>query len=489
MRTREFVFIVVTVIVMSCLTVAGNDVGKTGDLYEHYQTFSRIVTSVENNYVEDVDTKKLFYGAFSGMLQTLDPHSAFLPPEEKEDLEIETTGEFGGLGIEIELDKHGVLTVVTPLEGTPAFKAGVLAADRIIRIEGKSTKDITIRGAVKKLRGPKGSPVKITVLHENGKIEDLTIIRDIIKPKSIKDPHFVDGKQKIAYLRLTSFQKHSAEDLDAALKKLEADGMKALIIDLRANPGGLLKAAIDISNRFLAEGVIVSTKGRKSPPQTFKATKRATYADLPIAVLISRHSASASEIFAGAVQDHKRGLIVGMRSYGKGSVQSLIKFEDGKSAIRLTTAHYYTPSGRLIHRNQNDPDQKEWGIDPDIEVKLTPEEELALWTNWRDRHKAEVREKNGPKNGEDGEPENKDGEPEKKDGEPEKKDEPKKEPAKPDADKDDDWIPGKPDDDADKKNEQPKEFRDRTLEAAVNALKGMILAQERLAPAAKKAAK
>ena len=477
MKARDFGFVVVTVIVMSCLTVAGNDAGKNGDLYEHYQTFSRIVTSVKNNYVEDVDTQKLFYGAFSGMLQTLDPHSAFLPPEEKEDLEVETTGEFGGLGIEITLDKHGVLTVITPLEDTPAFRAGVLAADRIIKIEGKSTKGITIRGAVKKLRGPKGSPVKITVLHENGKLEDITIIRDIIKPKSIKDPHFVDGKQKIAYLRLTSFQKHSASDLDIAVKELEAKGMKALIIDLRANPGGLLRAAIDVSDRFLAEGVIVSTKGRKSLPRTHKATKRATYTDFPIAVLISRHSASASEIFAGAVQDHKRGLIVGMRSYGKGSVQSLISLQDGKSAIRLTTAHYYTPSGRLIHRNPNNPDQKEWGIDPDIEVKLTPEEELALWMHWRDRHKAEVREKNGPKNG--------------KDDKTDKKDEPKKEPAEPDKNKneDEDWTPPKTDSDPAKKDEKPKEFHDKTLEAAVNALKGMILAQERLVPAAKKAAK
>ena len=469
MRTRDFVFIVITVLVMSCLTIAGDDGGKQGDLYEHYQTFSRIVSSVTNNYVEDVDTEKLFYGAYTGMLQTLDPHSAFLPPEEKEDLEVETQGEFGGLGIEITLDKHGVLTVVTPLEDTPAFSAGVLANDRIIKIEGKSTKNITVRGAVKKLRGPKGSPVKITVLHENGKIEDITIIRDIIKPTSIKDPHFADEKQKIAYLRMTSFQKHTATDLDKTIRQLQAEGMRAVIIDLRANPGGLLDAAVAVSDRFLADGVIVSTKGRKSMPRTFRATEGVTYADFPVALLISSHSASASEIFAGAIQDHKRGVVVGVRSYGKGSVQSLIRIEDGKSAIRLTTAHYYTPSGRLIHRNVNNPDQKKWGIDPDIEVKVTLDDEIALWKHWRARHQATIDEKNGEK---------KDGA-DKKDGEP-------KEAPKPDKDKD--WVP-KNGDEKDPKDEKPKEFHDKTLEAAVNALKGMILAQERLAPAAKKAAK
>ena len=476
MKARHFTFVVITVLVMSCLTIAGEKAGKQGDLYQRFQTFSRIVSSVQNNYVEEVDMDKLFYGAYTGMLQTLDPHSAFLPPEDKENLEVETQGEFGGLGIEITLDKYGVLMVVTPLEDTPAFKAGVLANDRIIKIEGKSTKNITVRGAVKKLRGPKGSPVKITVLHQNGKIEDITVVRDIIKPTSIKDPHFADEKQKIAYLRMTSFQKRTAEDLDKTVKQLEAEGMQALIIDLRANPGGLLNAAIDVSDRFLADGIIVSTRGRKSRPRAFPATKGVTYPDIPVALLISSHSASAAEIFAGAIQDHKRGVIVGMRSYGKGSVQSLFKLENGKSGIRLTTAHYYTPSGRLIHRDQDDQDQKEWGIDPDIEVKVTLEDEIALWKSWRDRHQAEIDKKNGT-SGKDGEPAPKTDE----------KSDSKDEPVKPDEDAD--WIPNNtdsPDAPAKKKTEP---FVDRTLEAAVNAMKGMILAGERMAPAEEKVAK
>ena len=475
MKARHVTFIVITVLVMSCLTIAGDNTGKQGTLYQHFQTFSRIVSSVQNNYVEDVDIDKLFYGAYAGMLQTLDPHSAFLPPEDKEDLEVETQGEFGGLGIEITLDKFGVLMVVTPLEDTPAFKAGVLANDRIIKIEGKSTKNITVRGAVKKLRGPKGTPVKITVLHQNGKIEDITVVRDIIKPTSIKDPHFADEKQKIAYVRMTSFQKRTAEDLDKTIKQLQAEGMQALIIDLRANPGGLLRAAIDVSDRFLASGVIVSTRGRKSMPQTFGATKGVTYPDIPVALLISSHSASAAEIFAGAIQDHKRGVIVGMRSYGKGSVQSLFRLENGKSGIRLTTAHYYTPSGRLIHRNQNNPDQKEWGIDPDIEVKVTLEDEIALWKSWRDRHLADIDKQNGT-NGENGKPAPKTDE----------KGDAKEEPAKPD--KEPDWVP-KNTGDPDTQAKKPEPFVDRTLEAAVNAMKGMILARGRMAPAAEKAAK
>jgi carboxyl-terminal processing protease len=323
---------------------------------------------------------------------------------------------------------------------------------------------------VKKLRGPKGSPVKITVLHQDGRVEDITVVRDIIRPTSIKDPHFVDEKQKIAYLRMTQFQKRTAEDLDKTVKQLQAEGMRALIIDLRANPGGLLNAAVDICDRFTDDGVIVSTRGRKSRPRTFRATKGVTYPDIPVALLVSSHSASAAEIFAGAIQDHKRGVIVGVRSYGKGSVQSLFRLENGKSGIRLTTAHYYTPSGRLIHRNQNNADQKEWGIDPDIEVKVTLKDEIALWKSWRDRHQANIDKKNGT-NG---------------------KDDTKEEPAKPDdKEKEDNWIP-----DSKQNPDTPPEgakkdepFVDRTLEAAVNAMKGMILAGERMAPAAEKAAK
>jgi len=477
MKSREVTFVVVTVLVLSCLTIAAD---KKRDLYPEYETFSRIVASITANYAEEVDTQKLFYGAYDGMLQTLDPYSAFLPPQEKEDLEVETRGEFGGLGIEITLDKNGILTVITPLEGTPAFNAGVLAGDKIIKIEGKSTKGLSLREAVKKLRGPKGKPVTITVFHEDGKIEDITVVRDIIKLESVKDPGFVDEKHKIAYIRLTQFQKNSIESLDKAVADLRNKGMQALVLDLRYNPGGLLRSAIEIADRFLEKGVIVSTKGRKSRERVYRAARQGTYPDFPLALLISGRSASASEIVAGAIQDHKRGVLVGTRTFGKASVQTLIPLQAGKSAIRLTTAYYYTPSGRLIHHNFNNPDQKTWGIEPDIEVKVTPQEEVALWSHWREKHLREVRERNGGLRKKA--PPKEEGNPDKKGKEPEKKAPPKPGPEKigPPAEK----PPG-----TDDKDKKPAEFHDKTLEAAVNALKGMLIAQERAAAAAHNAAK
>ncbi len=460
MRNRELVFVVVTVLVLSCLTLAGPGMPRReSPLYDHYQTFSRIVSSVTANYVEEVNVEKLFYGAYDGMLQTLDPHSAFLPPEEKEDLEVETKGEFGGLGIEITLDKNGILTVITPLEDTPAFKSGVLAGDRIVKIEGVSTKGISLRDAVSKLRGPKGKPVTITVLHENGKFEDLTVVRDIIKIESVKDPRFVDEKQGVAYIRLAQFQANSAESLDKTIAELRSKGMKALVLDLRFNPGGLLKAAIEVADRFLAGGVIVSTKDRAQQGPVYRAEAKGTYEDFPIALLVSGRSASASEIVAGAIQDQRRGIIVGTRTFGKASVQTLLKLEDGKSAIRLTTAYYYTPSGRLIHHNPNNPKQEKWGVDPDIEVSVTPQEEVDLWNHWRDEHQRRARERNGlpplP---------------------PEKKLAPDPPPAPEGAPE-----PGEPKDEGGAA--APRPFEDRTLNAAVNALKGMLLAKERAAAA------
>jgi len=468
MKSKHLIFVIVSVLVMSCLSIAGP--GEQDDLYEQYQTFSRVVATIKAYYVEEVDTDKLFYGAYTGMLQTLDPHSSFLPPEEKEDLQVETEGEFGGLGIEISTDKNGILTVITPLEDTPAFRAGVLAGDRIIRIEGKSTKGLSLRDAVNQLRGPKGTPVTITVFHEDGKIEDIKVVRDVIMIQSVKDAHIVDEKHKVGYLRLTQFQKRSAEDLDKAVNDLLDKGMQALVIDLRYNPGGLLNTAIEIADRFIADGIIVSTKGRRIDEQVFRATVENTYPDFPIAVLIGARSASASEILAGAVQDHKRGIIVGMRSYGKGSVQSVITLQDGHSGLRLTTAYYYTPAGRLIHHNQNNPDQETWGIDPDIEVKVALQDEVDLWKHWRDESVKRSRELNGAGNG----------------------DEPKEMKPLPETQEqlEEEFGPlNTPLEGPDEKPEKPAEFRDHTLDAAINALQGMMLSRERAAVEAEATAK
>jgi len=367
MKTGALIVLTVVVAFGLIMSQAG---AKRDDLYEEYETLTTIVDKILSNYVTEVDKEQLFYGAFDGMLQSLDPYSQFLPPPKKEDLDIDTTGEFGGIGIEITLDEHRILTVITPLEGTPAFRAGVRAGDKIWKINGKSSEGMSLFDAVKVLRGKKGDPVTITVTHETDPAEpvDITIVRE-------KTP----------------------QDLDAAITELLQQGMQALILDLRFNPGGLLTSAVKVCDRFIDEGVIVSTKGRNNvTKEVFRAHTAATYR-FPMAVLVSGQSASASEIVAGAVQDHKRAVVIGARTYGKGSVQSVISLDKGKCAMRLTTAYYYTPSGRLIHRKPDAAEDDDWGIYPDIEVQMTPEEYVRLWKQWRRRH---IEQNRAPQHGE-----------------------------------------------------------------------------------------
>jgi len=362
---------------------------KDDDLFGQYETLTAVVDRILQNYVVEVDKEKLFYGAYEGMLGTLDPYSQFLPPVSKEDLEIDTKGEFGGIGIEITQDEHKILTVITPLEGTPAFKAGVQAGDKIWKIEGKSTEGLSLTDAVKKLRGRRGTSVTITVIHQSEprKPVDILIVRDIIKIHSIVDARIIDEKHKIGYVRMTQFQERTADDLDKAVESLLDQGMRALVLDLRFNPGGLLESAIEVSNKFVSNGVIVSTRGRnKSSEKVYSADKNSSYPPIPMAVLVSGQSASASEIVSGALQDHKRAVIVGSRTFGKGSVQTVLPLENGKTAMRLTTAYYYTPSGRCIHRKPDATENDDWGIYPDIEVKMSPEDVVKLWKEWRERH-------------------------------------------------------------------------------------------------------
>jgi len=387
------------------MTQAGAKRGDADeDIYAEYETLTTVIDKVLSNYVREVDRRELFYGAYEGMLRKLDPYSQFLPPQSKEDLDIDTRGEFGGIGIEITLDEHNVLTVITPLEGTPAFRAGVLAGDKIWKINGEPTDGMTLNDAVKVLRGKKGTAVTITVTHESDprKPVDIEIVRDIIKIKSIADARLADEKAKIGYIRITHFQENTADDLDEAIEGLLDQGMKALVLDLRFNPGGLLDSAVDVCDKFIDEGVIVSTKGRNNVTrEVFRAHKAATYT-FPMAVLVSAQSASASEIVAGCLQDHKRAAIIGTRTFGKGSVQSVIPLEGGRCAMRLTTAYYYTPSGRLIHREPDATEEDDWGIYPDIEVKMTPDEYAGLWKQWRERHIEENRSEAQPIGGDEG---------------------------------------------------------------------------------------
>lgn len=338
---------------------------STDDTYKELKVFTDVLDIVEKNYVDPVDSQELIRGAIKGMMQSLDPHSSYLLPDAYKELQIDTHGEFGGLGIVIST-VDSVLTVISPIEGTPADRAGIKAGDQIIKVDGENTKDMVLEEAVKKMRGPKGTTVTITVVREGlEKPQDFVITRDTIPLESVRAFILKDG---YGYARITNFRDNTTEDLKKALEQLESADppLQGLILDLRYNPGGLLDQAVKVADCFLENGDIVSIKGRRSAhDKVYEAhpeTKKRTY---PIVVLINGGSASASEIVAGALQDHARALILGTPSFGKGSVQAIEPMRDG-SGLKLTIARYYTPNGRSIQA---------LGITPDIEIKFRKIEE------------------------------------------------------------------------------------------------------------------
>jgi len=337
---------------------SGGDVKAwDGEVYKNIEIFAEVLRQIEMNYVEPKDSKELIYGAIKGMVGSLDPHSSFMTSEEHKDLMIETKGSFTGVGIEITM-RENVITVVSPIEGTPAYKAGIKAGDKIIKINDELTNDMTLADAVKLIRGAKGTEVKITVSREGSeKPLDFNIVRDVIPLRSVRA---LKLSPDIGYIRISNFQSKTEQDLTENLKKLESEeGIKGLILDLRNNPGGLLNQAIKVSDVFLDEGIIVSTKGRDSrQDMEISATRNGVKRSYPIIVLVNEGSASASEIVAGALQDNKRALVLGTKTFGKGSVQTILPLSDG-SGLRLTTARYYTPSGNSIQLT---------GIQPDIEL-------------------------------------------------------------------------------------------------------------------------
>ncbi|MBA4397609.1 MAG: peptidase S41, partial [Syntrophus sp. (in: bacteria)] len=312
--------------------------------YKNIKIFNEVLDMVQKNYVEPIEQKTLIQGAINGMMRSLDPHSTYMTADMYKELEVETRGTFGGIGIEITIVKD-VLTVVSPIEDTPAFQAGVKAGDQIIGIDGKSTKNITIMEAVSKLRGPKDTKVTLTIMRESmTKPENIVIVRDIIKIKGVKARMY---DSRIGYIRIASFQEKTLNELKKALKELDnpAQPLNGLVLDMRNNPGGLLNQAVEISDVFLKSGIIVSTKGRtKNLENTFSARDGGDEPVCPIVVLVNEGTASAAEIVAGALRDNRRAIIVGARTFGKGSVQTVIPLEDG-SALKLTTAKYYTPGG------------------------------------------------------------------------------------------------------------------------------------------------
>jgi carboxyl-terminal processing protease len=328
-------------------------------VYEQLQIFSDVLDIVQENYVEEADSKELVEGAINGMLKTLDPHSSYLNPDAYKELQVETKGSFGGIGIEITI-RDGFLTVVSPLEGTPAYDLGIEAGDQILRVDGESTKEMTLMEAVKKMRGPKGTKVVLTIMREGfAKPKDFVVTRATIAIKSVRAKTLEPG---YGYLRLSQFQSTTAKDLGQALTKLEQENqpLKGLILDMRNNPGGLLDQAVKVSDEFLDEGLIVYTGGRlKSQDMRFEAHANTRPHRYPIVVLVNEGSASAAEIVAGALQDHKRAVVVGVETFGKGSVQTVMPLRNG-AALRLTTSLYFTPSGRSIQAK---------GIEPDIVVE------------------------------------------------------------------------------------------------------------------------
>ena len=353
-----FVGIVLVVSQTATLGAKRSPADDDEEIYKQLDLFEQALSIVRHDYVEHPESKQLIYGALKGMLATLDPYSQFLDPDSYNELKVETEGEFGGLGIEITI-KDELLTVISPIDDTPAYRAGLAAGDRIVKIDGEMTRGLTLLDAVKKLRGKPGTQVKLTVLREGeNELKEFTVTRDIVKFHSVRAAKLLSDH--IGYVRLSDFQEKTPHDLTEALTKLKDESLDGLVLDLRNNPGGLLDVAVTVSEMFLKrEQMVVSTKGRlRNQNMEFRTSNDGLVRDVPLVVLVNEGSASASEIVAGAIQDYHRGIILGTKSHGKGSVQTVFPLRDG-SALRLTTSKWFTPSGRPIHGQ---------GITPDVVV-------------------------------------------------------------------------------------------------------------------------
>ena len=364
MSQERFSTVLISGLTLTAILIVGIFIGKGGDRpgyasesYEELQIFAEVLSQVKKHYVEETKTKDLVQGALRGMLAGLDPHSSFMTSDMFKEMQVETKGEFGGLGIQIGIKDHR-LTVIAPIEDTPAFAAGIQSGDTIIKVDDKATKDLTLMEAVQHMRGQRGTSVKLTVIREG--IEDpliFTIIRDIIKMKSVRSK-ILEGN--IGYIRMTQFQESTATDLTKELEDLTAKHIQGLILDLRNNPGGLLTAAVRVSEQFLDAGrLVVSIKGRNQQKVEYRAGANSKHYQYPMIVLINHGSASASEIVAAAMQDWGKAVVIGTVSFGKGSVQTILPLSDG-SGLRLTTAKYYTPTGKSIHSI---------GVQPDIVIE------------------------------------------------------------------------------------------------------------------------
>lgn len=386
MQRLKIEFVIIAVLIGIFLGRIPDTLALRSNAYDFFDTLVDVRSELVRNYVEEPDQTSMLEGALEGMIGTLkDPFTDYLSPEHLEQFDKQTRAQFSGIGAEIGTDQDQ-LQIVSPLEDSPAFEAGVMAGDIIMEIDGKSTEGMDATDAVKLITGPEGTEVKLKLRHLSGEIETLTITRRRIEIQTVKgfsrekDHHWnfmIQPEAKVGYIRLTQFSDPSAAALLDAINQLKAQGLKGLILDLRYNPGGLLSQAIEISDMFLSSGRIVSTKGRNSPERVENATEARDVGDFPIVVLVNEFSASAAEILSGALKDNDRAIIVGTRSFGKGSVQQVMALESGKGAIKVTTAYYYLPSGRNIHRREG---ADTWGVDPNdgFYVPMTFEQEREM---------------------------------------------------------------------------------------------------------------
>jgi carboxyl-terminal processing protease len=374
---------------------------EADEYYELMRVFVDTFQEIDRNYVKEVDRRELIEAAVRGMLAELDPYSDYIPPDDLKGFTESVEQEFSGVGIRVKFDEasHSI-EVTSPLPGSPAYKAGIQAGDKIVSINGKQVNEFEtgreIETAIEMLRGKEGESVDVGIKHQEEDVKQVTLTRAVITLDTVlgNTPNadgtwdfMLDKEKKIAYIRLTHFTRRSAQEMRDAVRQLKRDDMQGLILDLRYNPGGLLQSAVEIADLFIESGEIVRTEGRNVPTRTYTAKAWGTYSDFPIAVLVNRYSASASEILSASLQDHKRAVVVGERSWGKGSVQNVIDMEDSKAALKLTTAYYHRPSGKKIHREVGETEDVEWGVKPDegYEVKFSMDEMRAQQEDRRDR--------------------------------------------------------------------------------------------------------
>jgi carboxyl-terminal processing protease len=397
MPRRNFIAILLVGFVSVLCWQNGRAAKPKDEAMELYGVFVDAVEQVEANYVRPVPRKELLESALKGMLQNLDPHSSYFSENDWKQFKKQIEGSFSGIGVQVDIDPDtGRLKIMAPLVGSPAYEAGVLAGDQVLEVDGQSTEGITRDRAVELLQGRPGTTVKLIVLHPGAeKTDTLSVKRAIIDlPSVVGDIRraddswdwLLDKDKKIGYIRITSFIQNTTEDLKKALDELRSMDAKGLILDLRDNPGGLLSSAVEVSDLFLDEGVIVTTKGRNTKDKVYEADKTSPYPNIPLVVLVNQHSASAAEIVSAALQDHDRAVVVGQRSYGKGSVQNILPLDNGDSVLKLTVATYWRPSGKNIHRFKHAKDKDEWGVTPNpgMAVRLSSDE----YESWADARRA-----------------------------------------------------------------------------------------------------